>query len=700
MSQLRYQPLGPLVPGEGSRPFLALALEDGAPPRPVVLVWAPLEVTQDPTLTARLQKETARASIFEHPNILRVHGLMTLEGRLARVTEYADGEPLRQVLEAGQRLPPPFAALVVADVATGVHYAHVAGSDDGIPLVHGDLRPETVMVAFSGVCKVSGYGALSVAPRERNILRKRNQRLYSAPEQLMGGRAASSALTDVFLLGLLLYECLSGRKPFQDSLEPDKAILNRPLPPLSAEIPPALNDVVRRATEKRADQRYPSALAFRDALVAAIGELPGPAAFAELLGKLISPDTEARVARRKLLAKGLEDLARPPGPSVVLPSISTPAPVVRTEPVTNPSRVAQPAPITQPAPTLRAEPVTNPSRIVQPAPITQPAPTLRAEPITQPARILQAITQPSPVIQAAPITEPAPVIQAAPVTESAPVIQAAPVTPPSPVIPSETITERAPVIPVAEAGGRSRGKTKAKADPASALTVKVETLAASARPPQPTARPTALLATAIGALLLLSAVGAIWSTREKPKLTEPEQAAVAEAPHIAPSELLTAEPQASKDAGVSPPKVPAPTAPTVPPSLVEIFVSPDVDVSLEGRALGRTPLTIPLAPGHYTLTLTDPARGLVRTARMIDITHDGTSTFRIRLGMGSVLVHAPPGARISLDGHEKGTAPLSELTMFEGEHHLRVTLNDAVWEKTFALLGDQRLVFAAEFEQE
>ncbi|HZI04512.1 MAG TPA: protein kinase, partial [Archangium sp.] len=229
MSQVHYQSLGSLMPGEGARPFLALALQEGAAPRPVVLVWAPAEVAQDAMQRARLERETERAVVFEHPNILRVHGLVTLEGRLARVTEYADGEPLRLVLEAAQRLPPAFAALVAADVAMGLHYAHVAGNDDGTPLIHGDLRPETVMVSFNGVCKVSGYGALGVAPRELNGRRVRNQRLYIAPEQLMGGREASSVLTDVFLLGLLLYECLSGRKPFQDSIERDKAVLNRPL---------------------------------------------------------------------------------------------------------------------------------------------------------------------------------------------------------------------------------------------------------------------------------------------------------------------------------------------------------------------------------------------------------------------------------------------------------------------------------------
>ncbi len=379
--------------------------------------------------------------------------------------------------------------------------------------------------------------------------------------------------------------------------------------------------MVRRATAKRADQRYPSALAFRDALVAAIGELPTPVAFAELLGKLLPPDAEARVARKKLLAKGLEDLARqldPSAPPVTRPSVSTPAPP------------------------LRAEPVTNPSRGVQAAPTTQPAPPLRAEPITNPARILQAITQASPTRQPAPITEPAPTLQAEATTQPSPTLQAAPITEPSPTLQAEALTEPTPVLQ-ATSEDPAPGMTGTEADPASAPTVKVETLAAPVRPPR--RRPTALLATAIGALLILGAVGAIWSTREKPALMEPDQAAMAETPQLAPSELLTAEPQAPKDAGVSTPKaaIAAPTAPSVPPSMVEIFVSPDVDVSLEGRALGRTPLTIPLAPGHYTLTLTDPARGLVRTARMIDITHDGTSTFRIRLGMGVVLVHAPRG---------------------------------------------------------
>src|SRR5438105_3547804 len=110
MSQVRYHPLGPLLSGEGSRAFLGLALENGAPPRPVVLIWAPQEVAQNPDLTEKLRRETSRAVVFDHPNILRVHGLATLEQGLARITEYADGETLRRVMEVTPRIPPPLAA--------------------------------------------------------------------------------------------------------------------------------------------------------------------------------------------------------------------------------------------------------------------------------------------------------------------------------------------------------------------------------------------------------------------------------------------------------------------------------------------------------------------------------------------------------------------------------------------------------------
>jgi len=313
MSSVRYQSLAPLHSGQGSRAFLGLVLEDGAPPRPVVLIWAPQEIAQSPDLTAKLSKETARALVFEHPNILRVYALAAQDGGLARVTEFADGEPLRRVLEASPRLPPPLAALVAADAATGLHYAHMAGNDDGSPLVHGDIRPETLMVSYAGVTKVTGYGALGVAPRERDGKRVRNRRAYSAPEQLLGGREAVNVQSDVFLLGLVLHECLSGKMPFKESADPDKAVLNRSLPPLPQDVPLKLDAVVRKATAKRAYDRYPSALAFREALVEAVGTLPAHTSLEDFLAKHFPPESEARLSRRRVIEAGIAEVMQKAG---------------------------------------------------------------------------------------------------------------------------------------------------------------------------------------------------------------------------------------------------------------------------------------------------------------------------------------------------------------------------------------------------
>jgi serine/threonine-protein kinase len=359
MSQVRYQSLGPLMAGEGSRAFLGLALEDGAAPRPVVLIFAPPELVADPDLTERLRRETQRAVVFDHPHILRVHGLVTLEHGLARVTEYADGETLRRVLEVTPRVPPPLAARLVADAAMGVHYAHMAGNDDGTPLVHGDLRPETLMISYQGVCKVTGYGALSVAPRERGGRRVRNRRKYSAPEQLLGGREAVNVQTDVFLLGLTLYECLTGKIPFKDAPDADTATLTEPLPHLPPNIPKGLDAVVQKATAKRANERYPSALALRDAIVEAMGDLPQVDVLSVFMNRLFPAKDQARASRAQVIELGIEQALRRSEdhwPTAARPGAAAPAGAA----------VARPATPVKPAPAAAA-PKTGNSATVAPA---------------------------------------------------------------------------------------------------------------------------------------------------------------------------------------------------------------------------------------------------------------------------------------------------------------------------------------------
>lgn len=311
MSLHRYQVLTPLLAGEGSRAFLGLQIHDERTACPAVLVWLPERFADDADALAQLRRETQRASLLEHPHITRVFGLASMDEGLARAVEFVDGESLRAMLhETGGKLPPLIAARVIADAAGGVHYAHVAGNDDGSPLLHGDLRPETLMLSYEGVCKVAGYGALAVAPRESSGKRVKGRRLYAAPEQVLGGRNAIDRQSDVFLLGLSLYECVTGRAPFAETSDLDRAIVQTPLPRVRGDLAAeALNQVIQRATSKRASQRHPSALAFKEHLEEVVEGLPTHESVAAYLMNFFVEARPARMLRQEVLDRALKDFA-------------------------------------------------------------------------------------------------------------------------------------------------------------------------------------------------------------------------------------------------------------------------------------------------------------------------------------------------------------------------------------------------------
>jgi serine/threonine-protein kinase len=687
MSQVHYHPLGPLLAGEGSRAYLGLALEGGVPPRPVVLVWAPPEVARNPELSAELQRETQRAVVLDHPNILRVHGLVSLEAGLARVTEFADGESLRRLLEVRSRIPPAFAALIASDVATGLHYAHLAGNEDGTTLVHGDLRPETVMVSFNGVCKVTGYGALGVAPRERNGRRVRNRRNYSAPEQLLSGREALTARTDVFLLGLLLHECLSGRMPFQDSLEGDQAILARQLTPLPSDIPPPLAEVVRRATAPHAQERYATALEFRQAVVAAIGVLPSAPTFAEFLTSLFPPDRDARATRRQTLEMGLAEVARRASPTGM-------AAVQPARPSGGTPSVAPPRPSGTVAPVLAPPIASIDAEVEEDIELDAALQEEDADAIDSVMELTGRHTRPG-------VARPLP-------RENT--------TPPFREKPPEPLNRE----------GEEEG-------------VEAVEEVGEAPAPSPKRRSRVLLLLGVGAMAAAAALGGffLWNGRPQsssppsnmavassvqaaptsPAVATPPAVAQATPPAGAPAAPVTAQEDGGTTvagtagvvvlAGGSAPSMPGGSVvpasgqvevPTAEQAAVStrllLFVVPPVDVSLEGKRLGRTPLEVPLAPGPYLLELSNPAKG-VRATRSITVQPQGMTTQRILLGKGTVQVRAPAGSRIFLNGHKAGP----KLSLYEGEHQLVVTTGKARWEKSFRLEAHQKVTFDVAHEK-
>jgi serine/threonine protein kinase len=348
---IRYIALGPILSEEGSRAFLGLRVDDGTA-SPCALVWAPDDLSREPERVEFLRRDTARASVLEHPNILRVFGLAELEEGLARAVEFVDGESLRQILRTAERLPANLAARVVLDAALGVQYAHLAGNEDGTPLVHADLRPETLFVSYSGVTKVSGYGALAVAPLEAEGQRIIGRRRHCAPEQILGGRSAVSLHTDVYLLGALLYETLTGEVPFENEKNFDKAVVNKPPALLdSALVPEALRPVIGRAMAKRGDLRFATVQAFREAVEEAAGPIADRAELAAFLERTLK-DGGAREARWREIERGIQEwnaeqavaAAASPPPPPDPPLSPAPPPEVAPLPQAPPLRDSRPPP--------------------------------------------------------------------------------------------------------------------------------------------------------------------------------------------------------------------------------------------------------------------------------------------------------------------------------------------------------------------
>jgi eukaryotic-like serine/threonine-protein kinase len=250
--------------------------------RPVALKLIPAHLGADPERARRFRQEALAASALNHPNILTVHEILELPERDVLVTELVEGVTLEERLAAG-----PLAAAEALDIATQIARALAAAHAVGI--VHRDVKPGNVMIREDGLVKLLDFGiakSLAVAPEEDG----------TSPGQVIGTVASMSpeqarglpvdARTDVWSLGVILYQLATGESPFRAGSSSDTlaAILTRDPPPPSAlrpGLPAALDRVVARALAKDRDARYADGAALqaelervRDGLRQARGRRP------------------------------------------------------------------------------------------------------------------------------------------------------------------------------------------------------------------------------------------------------------------------------------------------------------------------------------------------------------------------------------------------------------------------------------------
>ncbi|HEX6201487.1 MAG TPA: protein kinase [Thermoanaerobaculia bacterium] len=233
---------------------------------------------------ARFAREGRAAAAINHPNVLTVHDLGVHQGRPFLVTELVAGESLRERLRRGP-LPAAEAVELARQLAAGVAAAHAAG------VVHRDLKPENLVVTPAGTLKILDFGVARLRPpapeAEATTLSSTGAgaalgTLSSmAPEQLRGEEVDGRA--DLFAVGVILYETLSGARPFAraTAAATAAAVLHEQPPPLderAPDVPPSLARLVERCLAKDPAERFQSArdLAFALATAAADAAAPAP----------------------------------------------------------------------------------------------------------------------------------------------------------------------------------------------------------------------------------------------------------------------------------------------------------------------------------------------------------------------------------------------------------------------------------------
>jgi len=250
--------------------------------RQIALKLLPVQFAADPERISRFEREARAASALNHPNIIIIHEVGQEDGKHFIATEYIAGETLRQRLNR-DRLSPTEAVAITRQIAGALAAAHESG------LIHRDIKPENIMIWPDGLVKVLDFGLAKHLREEPEPPRPdaigSGASLETDPDLLIGSLNYLSPeqvrhekldpRTDIFSLGVVLYEMLSGARPFAGATPGDvcAAILNRNPAPLTKD---RLSPIVDRALAKDRDLRYQTAAEMLDDLVVVLAPRPEP----------------------------------------------------------------------------------------------------------------------------------------------------------------------------------------------------------------------------------------------------------------------------------------------------------------------------------------------------------------------------------------------------------------------------------------
>ncbi len=284
--------------------------------RIVALKLVGVSYVDDPEMRERFFREARAAAQLTHKNIVTVYDLGEHDGRPYLAMEYLAGEDLQRRLARPDKMPISRRLEVAVDICQGVEHAHAHG------IIHRDLKPANIYLAENSAVKILDFGlARPMASQLTHSNMLMGTINYMAPEQVRAERADQRS--DIFSLGVVLYELFGGRKAFEgdsvaSTLYKILEDVPEPLPNVDAELPPALWKIVERALAKSREDRYQQV----SALVGDLLEIVHPAA-ASMAPSPISLSSRATPA---------ESIAPAPSMPPAVPADMTPRPSIAPPP--------------------------------------------------------------------------------------------------------------------------------------------------------------------------------------------------------------------------------------------------------------------------------------------------------------------------------------------------------------------------------
>jgi serine/threonine protein kinase len=283
--------------GKGGMATVELA-EDTQLGRKVAVKRLFASLAGDEVFQERFFREARMAAALSHPNLVAVYDVGEDEGLPYIVMEYVEGETIAELMKRTGPVPPERAVDLLLQVCAGLEAAHAAG------LVHRDIKPQNLLVRSDGVVKVADFGIARTvqATQLTQVGTVLGTAAYLAPEQAAGEQVTAAA--DIYSLGAVAYELLTGRTPYKFEALAELAIKQQQPPPPLPDTPPALGAAVLRALAFKPEDRPPSAAMFARELAQASPEpptepLPRPQVTAAT--QVMAPTRTIQISRRALL---------------------------------------------------------------------------------------------------------------------------------------------------------------------------------------------------------------------------------------------------------------------------------------------------------------------------------------------------------------------------------------------------------------